>query len=288
MRFGVEIELDSTDGRDFAARPLAPGEMPEGSERVASIVSGLGLEIQTHGWRHNHNNSVWICKPDSSCGMELCSPVMDESRMGELVAVMDALAAAAELTAGPRCSLHVHVDVSHMVGGIAEASDSLCSVLAWWIKSEPLMLASVPPARRNSGFCRCIGMTDLFDHEERVVPCLAVSKLRDKYLSLNTHHLVERKRNSVEFRILEGTKDSSLASSWIGFVLNFVRRASARPAPENYRWVDLDGLRSLVDSDAHMGWIESRIGENFHGDPGRFWGAIFGRTPPYISTLVDT
>jgi hypothetical protein len=167
MRFGVEIELDAADGRDFAVRPLVYGEMPAGYDRVVRIVSGLGMEIQHHGWKHNHNNSVWICKPDSSCGMELCSPVMDESEMGDLARVMDVLAADPVLTSGPNCSLHVHVDVSDLVEGIPESSGSLCSVLAWWVKCEPFMLESVPDARRNSRFCRCIGMTDLFDHEER-------------------------------------------------------------------------------------------------------------------------
>lgn len=295
MRFGVEIELDATDGRDFAARPLAYGEMPAGYDRVMRLVSGLDMEIQCHGWRHNHNNSVWICKPDSSCGMELCSPVLDESRIEEVSRVMGALSADPELTAGPNCSLHVHVDVSGLLEGIPESSSPLCSVLAWWVKCEPFLLESVPHSRRNSRFCRCIGMTDLFDHDERVVPCLAVSKLRDKYLSLNTHHLVARKRYSIEFRLLEGTKDPSLTSSWVGFVLNFVRRASAEAVPDDYRWVSFDRFTSLVGSDHHMRWIEGRIAANFHGDSLRFWRAvrasgkcIFGRTPPLIAALVDT
>jgi hypothetical protein len=284
MRFGVEIELDATDGRDFAAKPLIYGEMPAGYDRVVRIVSGLDMEIQHHGWKHNHNNSVWICKPDSSCGMELCSPVMDESEMSDLVRVMDALAADASLTSGPNCSLHVHVDVSDLVDGIPESSASLCSVLAWWVKCEPFILESVPEARRNSRFCRCIGMTDLFDHEERVVPCLAVSKLRDKYLSLNTHHLVARKRNSIEFRVLEGTKDSSLVSSWVDFVLNFVRRASSVGPPDNYRWASVEEFAGLVGDGPHKEWIRGRIGENSLSNSLRFWsarmeaeGLVFGR-----------
>lgn len=295
MRFGVEIEMDATDGRDFAVRPLVYGEMPAGYDRVVSIVNGLDMEIQSHGWKHNHNNSVWICKPDSSCGMELCSPVMDESEIGDFVRVMDALAADHALTSGPRCSLHVHVDVSDMVEGIPESSGSLCSVLAWWVKCEPFMMESVPEARRNSRFCRCIGLTDLFDHEERVVPCLAVSKLRDKYLSLNTHHLVARKRNSIEFRLLEGTKDSSLASSWVEFILNFVRRSSSAGIPENYRWCSAEEFAELVGEGPHMEWIRSRIGDNSRLNSLRFWraraeaeGRLFGRTSPFIASLLDT
>lgn len=273
MRFGVEIEMDATDGRDLAVRPLVYGEMPAGYERVVRIVNDLGIEIQHHGWRHNHNNSVWICKPDSSCGIELCTPVMSDPKMTDLIRVMDAIAADSTLTAGPRCALHIHVDVSDMVDGIPESSASLCAVLAWWVKCEPFMMESVPESRRNNRFCRCIGLTDLFDHDERVVPCLAVSKLRDKYLSINTHHLVARKRNSIEFRLLEGTKDSLLAASWVAFVLNFVRRSAAAGIPRDYRWASSGEFADLVGAGPHMEWIKSRMGCNSRSNSLRFWHA---------------
>lgn len=293
MRFGVEIELDSLDGRDFSERPLAPGEMPKGCDLVSDVVSNLGLDIQVHGWRHNHNNSVWVCKPDSSCGIELCSPVLEESRIDEALAVLDALNSRSEITAGPNCAFHVHVDVSPLVAESPTCSEPLCSVLAWWVKCEPVLMDSVPARRRNSRFCRCIGFTDLFDHDERVVPLMAVTKLREKYLSVNTTHLVARKRNSIEFRILEGTKDPSLAGDWIRFVLNFVRNAAAAGMPGDYRWVSFDETRSLVDSHARSEWLRGRILQNAHDAPSRFWrsrsrgevfsprgGNVFGRTSP--------
>lgn len=273
MRFGVEIEMDATDGRDLAVRPLVHGEMPAGYDRVVRIVRDLGIEIQHHGWRHNHNNSVWICKPDSSCGIELCTPVMSDLDMVDLIRVMDALASDSALTAGPRCALHVHVDVSDMIKGTPESSASLCSVLAWWVKCEPFIMESVPELRRNSRFCRCIGLTDLFDHDERVVPCLVVSKLRDKYLSINTHHLVARKRNSIEFRLLEGTKDSCLAASWVAFVLNFVRRSSSAAVPQNYRWASAEEFAELVGFGPHLEWIRSRARLNCRTNSLRFWAA---------------
>lgn len=291
MRFGVEIELDALDGRDFSARPLSPGEMPEGTDLVAETAASVGAEVQVHGWRHNHNNSVWVCKPDSSCGIELCSPVLDESRMGEVLAVMDALASRPEITSGPNCALHVHVDASQFISGLPESSESLCAILAWWVKCEAVMLDSVPPTRRNSRFCRCIGLTDLFSHDEKVVPCMAVSKLQDKYLTLNTHHLVGRKRNSIEFRILEGTKDSRLCRSWLEFVLGFVRGSVAAGIPNEYTWVSLEDVERLVASPSSTEWLRSRILENSPSPNSRFWRArsefemsrlaaagIFGRT----------
>lgn len=291
MRFGVEIELDALDGRDFSLRPLSPGEMPAGVDLVVQTAAAVGLEVQTHGWKHNHNNSVWVCKPDSSCGIELCSPVLEESRIDEVLAVMDALKSRPEITAGPNCALHVHVDVSPFVSGLPESSESLCAILAWWIKCEAVMLDSVPSLRRNSRFCRCIGLTDLFSHDEKVVPCMAVSKLQDKYLTLNTHHLVGRKRNSIEFRVLEGTKDSGLCGSWVGFVLDFVRASVAAGLPDDYRWVSLEEVERFVSSPPSAAWLRARVLENSCESPSRFWrtrsdfemsrlvaSGIFGRT----------
>lgn len=284
MRFGVEIELDSLDKRNFIERPLAPGEMPKGCDLISEVMSGLGMEVQVHGWKHNHNNSVWVCKPDSSCGMELCSPVLEEGQIDEIAVVLDALSAHEEITAGHNCAFHVHVDVSHLIPGIPDSSESLCAVLAWWVKCEPVMLDSVPSRRRNSRFCRCIGFTDLFGHDERVVPLMAVSKLREKYLTLNTTHLVARKRNSIEFRILEGTKDSVLAVNWVRFLLNFVGKAAAAGIPKDYRWVSFEEVRSLVDSDALSRWIGGRILQNARFENSRFWAARFDRE---IRRLMD-
>lgn len=300
MRFGVEIELDAFDGRDFAAQPLGHGEMPAGASEVADIVAGLGYEVQTHGWKHNHNNSVWTCKPDSSCGIELCSPVLDEGGIPDVLRVMSALKTDPRVSAGEDCAFHVHVDVSEIVSGMPELSVPLCSVLAWWIKSEPIMLDSVPARRRSSRFCKCIGFTDLFDHEEKVLPCMAVGKLRDKYLTLNTHHLVARKRDSIEFRIMEGTVDPELAGPWIGFLLNFVGKASAAPMPDDYRWVSIGELDRLVESEDFSRWIRARILENSEGERSRFWRArlaaelprlggrpFFGRTASFLGPLRD-
>ena len=271
MRFGVEIELDALDGRDLSVNPLLPGEMPSGYDLVTQVVSDLGLAVESHGWKHNHNNSVWVCKPDSSCGIELCSPVLDERRMDEVLLVVDALNDMPHLTSGPNCALHVHVDVSSLVAHVPEMSEDICAVLAWWVKCEPVILDSVPARRKNNRFCRCIGMTDIFDHDEMVVPFTAVSKLSEKYLTLNTHHMMARRRNSIEFRILEGTKDASLVESWLKFVLNFVRKAKSAGVPSDYRWVSAEDVHRLIDSGPCSRWLSDRIAENIMDAPEGFW-----------------
>lgn len=301
MRFGVEIEIDSFDGRDFLTRPLRLGELPEGVRQVADIVSDLGKPVQVHDWKNNHNNSVWICKPDSSCGFELCSPVLDESELSEVSEVMDALKSDSRVNCGDLCAFHVHIDVSDLVGEIPEASSRLCSVLSWWIKSEAVFADAMPDRRKDSRFCKCIGFTDLFSHDEKPVPCLVVDKLKDKYLTLNTHHLTARKRNSIEFRLLEGTKDSSVAVPWVSLLLNFVRKSSSMAIPENYRWLERSEVADMFLAAADMDWLTRRINQNRPSSASKFWaardsalsvqadsGTFFGRTAPFIVASRDT
>ena len=77
-KFGIEIEFNSFDNRDFLANPLPYGEMPAGINEIASLIRSAGMEAEVQNWQYNHNNSKWICKPDSSCGIEVCSPVIKD------------------------------------------------------------------------------------------------------------------------------------------------------------------------------------------------------------------
>jgi len=271
LRFGVEIEIESFDGRDFSSKPLAPGEMPSGAEEVSNLISRIGLEVECHAWGHDHNNFHWVCKPDSSCGIEVCSPVVDRSRVEDIRPVIEALASHPKVKCGRNCSLHVHIDVSEFVGASPESSESLGSVLAWWVKSEPVMVDCFPARRKNSRFCRCIGMTDIFDSDERVVPCRAVSKLRDKYLTLNTNHMVSRKRKSIEFRLMEGTLDFSLVRLWVEFLFCFVESAAARGMPNDYCWLDPGEVVNLLGSEYALPWMRPRVVKNLFDAPTPFW-----------------
>lgn len=272
MRFGVEIELDDLDGRDFGLRPLLQGEMPSGIDEVRKLIEGLGLEVHVHSWKHNHNNSIWICKPDSSCGIEICSPVMEDSEIKNLTAVIDALDRQKEFTAGENCSVHVHVDVSHLVGSKCTNSERLCSVLSWWIKSEAVMFDSVPDRRRNSKFCRCIGLTDTISHDEVLISSLMISRLSNKYFSLNTHHMFLGKRNSIEFRLMEGTKSSLDVQMWVRLILQFVESTSHLDHPNDLRWIDLEDVCRIINKPDLENWLRLRIALNSQeGSSSFFW-----------------
>lgn len=266
-RFGVEIELNSLDGRNFFEKPLARGEMPLGIETAAAAVRSAGVQCEVHEWRYDHNPSGWSCKPDNSCGMEVCSPVMKVGDLPVLERVMDSLASESSLTTDERCSFHVHLELSDM-----GCDDELGAILAWWVKCEHVFFDFAVPHRKNNRYCRPIGLTDILDSDDLVVPDILIKKLSLKYLSLNTYHLFNRRRPTVEFRIAEGTKDSGFASNWIRLLLSFSSRSASSGLPGDYRWMNPEEVLDFMRLDADLeGWFLDRLASNCSGRHSEFF-----------------
>lgn len=296
LKFGVEIELKSLDNRDFSIRPLVRGEEPHGISKVAKIVSEIGVKVDIRGWEHNHDNETWICKPDSSCGIELCSPVFERGNFQELTQVLNALQKHPEIKIDDRCSFHVHIGIT--------SGDLVCfaSPLAWWIKCEHLFVDSVPRHRKQNKYCRFIGKTSLFNDFELVLPDIIIGKLSDKYLTANSFHFFNKKRSSLEFRLCEGTKDPSVALNWIDVILNFVDRAIHKGLPEDYRWMTVKEIFDFLDFDSVnkiclKKWLAERLLKNMDfsdyfrahvfKDYAEIYRSTFGQTPSFIVSGRD-
>lgn len=268
-RFGIEIELNSLDSRDFVKNPLGKGERPEGMERVSSVLRGIDVDCEVHDWRYNHDPKVWSCKPDNSCGMELCSPVMGMEEIDSMVAVMDALAGDDSLKTDSRCAFHAHLELS-----TTACDSSLGSILAWWIKCEHVFMDFAHPSRKNNRYCRPIGITDIVDSEDVVSSEILFKKLSSKYLSLNTFHIFNRRRASIEFRIAEGTKDSEFARAWIEILVCFAERAEAAGLPGDYLWMHPREVLEFLDLDRGLQekFLE-RLVSNCRADASEFFSA---------------
>lgn len=271
-RFGLEIELNALDGRDFKKQPLQKGELPEGSEYIGiKITELLGKPVDICRWHHTHDNAVWVIKPDSSCGLEVCSPV-SKGWVGlkEICQVVELFRTDPRIKADARCSLHVHVDVSDMCqkqtdrggnpifGGRIQPTDALGTVLAYWVKCEPVFLDSVPAPRKRNRYCQCIGMCDVFDHEAVYSPQDIIQRLgQQKYFTINTFHLVQHKRTAIEFRIVEneGCRDPYLVKNWVRLLVHFIEVAKRHPFPRPYEkgdrwssllWLDPEDVMTLL------------------------------------------
>lgn len=232
-RFGVELEINAFDMRN---RPLGyeDGELPAGIHFIGNLVQKTTKQkVLIHKWGNDHDNDCWIIKPDGSCGMEVCTPVMKGWQgLMQTCRVIDELKKA-DISADSRCSLHVHVDVADL------SYDCLAGVIAWWIKAEAVFMDAMPAKRKKNQYCQFLGLTDIFeDIEDGLYPAETLLKKvgHCKYYSVNTFHYQNRKRKTIEFRIMDNDccLDAWSAKNWVRLILHFVERAAKHGPPRDY------------------------------------------------------
>ena len=233
-RFGVEAEVNAFDGK---SRPDDRNALPDGIRQVGDLMmKSMGQAVKITRWGATHNNNRYVVKPDGSCGMEVCTPVLkgwhglqQVCRMGE------AFHRDERVVSDERCSLHVHVNV------IDCDRQDVGNILAWWLKCEPVFLDSMPARRKRSRYCQVVGMNDMFDMNENVDPKTVVKRLGEcKYYTINDFHYAfeqpDKHRDTVEFRLAENDActDPFYAKNWVRLVVHFVERALKHPFPGKY------------------------------------------------------
>lgn len=273
-KFGVEIELNSFDNRDFKENPLLPSEMPEGINYIAELIENLGKPVVVNKWQHTHNNATWVCKPDSSCGIEVCSPV--SNNIEDITEIINVLSKDKNIVTDSRCSFHVHFDVQDYLFYNNEKLDfnkcyKLAAILAWWIKCEAIIFDSFPDCRKLNKYCQCVGLSDLFRTNEEISSQHLINKLSDKYFSINTFHLNKNIRPTIEFRLAEHTAclNSDLASNWILFLDNFLNRAVYSGIPDSLCWLDPKDFFDFLDLNNNLkirDWFLNRIFNNINSE----------------------
>lgn len=227
-RFGVEIEVNDFDGRDYKSNPLPKHQHPAGMDYIAvNLAELLHARVNVAKWEYTHNNNMWILKPDSSCGIELCSPVVKRwSGLKTICRAIDILDADPRVSIDERCSLHVHAEVADL------NHCQLAAVLGFWIKCEAVFLDSVPEYRKKSKFCPCIGEVDMFATDTRLDADSIIQKMgASKYYTANVYHMQKNRRSTIEFRIIgkEGCRNSFLTKNWIRLLVHFIEMAKALP-----------------------------------------------------------
>jgi hypothetical protein len=283
-RFGVEIELNTADG---VIRKLDrnKGETPFGADRIALLIRRtLRKPVEIQGWDHNYNNQDWIVKPDGSCGIEVCTPVLKGYQgLIDLVQVVETFRKAA-ISADQRCSLHVHVNIADL------NKQELASVVAWYIKCEHVFMDSVPAQRKVNRYCQMLGMTDFLNTDFSMNPDLLLSSISNvKYYSLNAYHFMKGgafdlyncRKKTIEFRIGENAMclDGLAVKNWVRLLLHFVDMVRNRPMPPKYEegnpwtglvWLEPDDVFKVLGFDQPCSeginqiksWFMKRIFDN--------------------------
>lgn len=252
-RFGIELEVNSFDGESRPPKNQRPAGIEHVSLVVGSAVPDVGSEIR--GYEHTDGtSSQWIIKPDSSCGMEIVSPPLKGwNGLKKCLNVVDAIAADPKIQVDRRCSVHVHVEVADL----NEAQ--LASIVAWWIKCEPVFLDAMPLDRKRNRYCQFIGANNMFQHDTNYSNRDLIIKTGDlKYYSMNTRNWVANTRKTVEFRPIEGAgvKDPYLIKNWVRLLIHFLERVSQMQRPQPYYEPKNDQDRCNITPWTSLCWLD--------------------------------
>lgn len=232
--FGVEVEINCLGSKSR----LSKNEGTLGIYDIASLVhSTLKDKVNVSGWCNNHGNNYWVVKPDSSCGIEICSPVLKGwygiSRVFDLIV---ALKQDKRIKVDSRCSFHVHFDVSCF------KDEELFSILCWWIKLEGFFMDIVPLSRKVNPYCRLISQSGIVNDLSEAYKLESFVEFlgRSKYYTLNTFHLYNKRRRSIEFRIMDGfcCVMPNSAACWIALLDHFIRCAIKTGPPSPFKGGD--------------------------------------------------
>jgi len=240
-RFGVEIELNTST--NILKHKT---EVPDGAEQVAKIIQSVTPELVTlNGWHYTNNNSAWVIKPDGSCGMELCSPVLKgRYDLAKLTKIVQLLSEDLSITSDKRCSFHVHVNLEDM------SREQIGNIMAWWIKCEPVFFDSLPGYRKCSRHTQLIGMSNIFQHDVYYYSHDIIDLLSDvKYYSINAYHMRVGRRRSLEFRIAENSAclDPIFVKNWIQLLLLFVEKTHRSMPPK---------IKHPINSNMGLFWLD--------------------------------
>lgn len=245
-RFGIELELNAFDKRN---RPIGYeyGKLPEGIQYVANLVhKTIHDNVFVNKWQNNHNNNSWIVKPDSSCGIEVCTPVLKGMHgIKQVCSVVQAFSSDKNISADSRCSFHVHVDVQDL------SNTEIAAIICWWIKCEFIFLNIVPLRRKKSKYCQSLALANIIDNlNDPIDPTILINKIGyHKYYTLNTYHMHNKRRDTIEFRIMDESSCLNYfdAKNYILLLLHFIKCALSKGLPKNH---------NLSDPFSGLGWLD--------------------------------
>lgn len=217
-RFGVEIEYNSFDKM---SRTL--GDLPAGIHSYANVIANaLKCRVNVDKYHLTSNNKDWVLKPDSSCGIEVCSPPL--RGVYGLKSIYNAIKALTEknISADKRCSLHVHIEIADF------EDQDIINLLSAWTSHELFFFFLTNIDRWMNPYCQPMGFYVDFSCFSNKMTKENVLDLfgNYKYSAINLGHYKNQKSNkkTIEFRIMgnEGCLCPDTAVIWCKILLCFV------------------------------------------------------------------
>jgi hypothetical protein len=217
-RFGVEIEYNAIDG---SSKSSDIDGLPCGIYMFADVVKdAINKNVEVNKWHSTNNNKNWIVKPDSSCGLEICSPPnYSLEGIKEVENVIDGISNKKHFESDSRCSLHVHVEIDDF------NYSQILFLIQSWIQYEPVFFLMARKDRLFNNYCKPISFCfDFFLNDLRNSSLIYESICENKYFAINLCSYKKKKKKTIEFRIMgsDGCISSSVCSAWCKILLSFV------------------------------------------------------------------
>lgn len=294
-RMGVELEYNSFDRQ---SRSNSENNLPNGIYVFGDIIKNtLGKSVDINKWHQTNNNDNWIVKPDSSCGLEVCSPPEQPYHaLMEIRKVIEGLLSNKSITADDRCSLHLHVEIEDF------DENDLCFLVEKWIQYEHFFFFLTKKNRWLNRYCKPLGFYYEFDSASKITikKCMEILS-ENKYFAINFFHYKKDKRKTVEFRIMgnDACMDVDDAINWCKLILCFVERVKKTNHNLNYlneiEYKNIDNvneffeLHNFFQDEEVIMWVISRLNESLNEQlqESSIWNQIMHYSKPSIRNLME-
>jgi len=264
-KFGVELEFNSNSiiNRNWLKKRI---------QESLNSQNILYHRVEIKNWERTYNNNyVWVCKTDSSCGYEVCTPpfsgINDLEVLGKVCEHLKSSGAVFD----DRCGLHVHLSLEDFNNG------QMFNMLLYWIKIEHNIMHAHPISRQeNFRYCpAAISKIQNWKSDSQYSGRDLYSILLKNRGAINVRNWSEQK--TIEWRMGEMTLDSDSIKNRIRFLIWFVDICKYLPRPENLNlltpkqmirflglWNDETGMVNKVfspDVKSMRSWLLDRMQE---------------------------
>ena len=215
QRFGIELEYNSfSENQD-------ENKLPLGILEAANIlIESINKNVYVSNWHTTVGNDYWILKPDSSCGFEICSPILKNNKnLIEIKKIIKAIRKKGIFLSDKRCSYHIHFELNNTTNNF------LSNLIISWVRLELFFFSLLPNLRKQTNYAQMLSLSPLFFFNKEqgldsfiINQDMVVNYIKDyKFYSINLYHFKKSNRNTIEFRIMDSSAclNEEYAYYWI-------------------------------------------------------------------------
>lgn len=211
----------------------------------------------TSSYCQDSGNNYWHVKFDRSCGSrqgeggwEVASYKASGAKDLVKISDMGKVLKAAGAQINDNCGYHIHAELADFNSGQA------ATLVATWMKIEPLIMEMCPPNRRNNIYCRPLRTAKPCTEKQAQDPTTFWMTVRpngfdnnERRVSLNmaNYAMGGAAKRTAELRLPEGTLDPKDIKNWARLFVHFVNFTKKQKYPGNITPVtDVRGAVTLL------------------------------------------